>query len=118
MDTKAKRIGRPLKAPTGKRAQLSLLVRAEIKRYVDKAAQKSGRTQSQEAEHLIERALTYDRMLEAMRTTLDAINRGNIEAAFRSQGYKPFHTPHGKGWVPKGYPIKESGFIPPEEEKQ
>jgi hypothetical protein len=94
-----------LKAPTGKRAQLSLLVRADIKRYVDKAAQRSGRTQSEEAEHL-------------MGTTLEAINRGNIEAAFRKQGYAPIHTRHGKVWVPPGYPIEKSGFVPPEEEQQ
>lgn len=56
------RRGRPFTEPVaGKRAPLSLLVRAEIKRVVDDLARASGRTQSQEAEILIERCLVYDR---------------------------------------------------------
>ena len=59
-----KRIGRPTKAPVkGKRVSLGLKVTAEVKRHIDAAAKASGRTQSQEAEILIEKALAYDRML-------------------------------------------------------
>ena len=68
----AKRIGRPpMKPPArGQRVSLGLKVTAEIKRHLDSAARVSGRTQSQEAEHLIEEGLQSRRMLEVMRTTL------------------------------------------------
>jgi hypothetical protein len=113
----AKRKGRPFKAPkAGKRAPLSLLVRAEIKAHVDGLARASGRTQSQEAEMLIERCLHYDRMLETMRTTLADIERGNIEAAFRRAGFTPVRTPDGDNiWVPASYEIKRSGFVQEDE---
>jgi predicted transcriptional regulator len=115
----AKRIGRPpMKPPArGQRVSLGLKVTAEIKRHLDSAARVSGRTQSQEAEHLIEEGLQSRRMLDVMRTTLAEIERGSVEAAFRRQGYTPVHSPHGKIWLPPGYPTEKSGFIPPEEEK-
>jgi hypothetical protein len=63
----AKRRGRPFKeAILGQRAPLGLLVRAEIKQLIDERAKANGRTQSQEAEALIERCLTYDRILDAI----------------------------------------------------
>ena len=71
----------------------------------------TGSTQSQVAERLIEGALHYDRMLSAMNTTMDEIRRGNLEAAFRAEGYSPIHSIHGKIWVPPDYPIGHSGFI-------
>jgi len=52
-----KRLGRPTKAPMpGKRVALGLKVTAEIKERIDRDARKSGRTQSQQAELMIERA--------------------------------------------------------------
>ncbi len=113
------RIGRPMKpAVEGNRVSLGLKVTAEIKGRIDAAAKESGRTQSQEAERLIERAFQYDELLEAMRTTMAKIKDGNIEAAFRIAGYRPLHSPHGKIWVPRDYPLKQiSGFIPPANEE-
>ncbi|MFZ2075645.1 MAG: hypothetical protein WAV38_03140 [Xanthobacteraceae bacterium] len=113
------RIGRPMKPPAeGKRASLGLKVTAEVKAHIDAAARESGRTQSQEAERLIERALQYDELLEAMRTTVTKIKDGNIEAALRAAGYRSLHSPHGKIWVPTDYPLKQvSGFIPPADEE-
>src|ERR1700730_4542172 len=63
-----KRIGRPPRNPPtrGKRVSLGLKVTAEVKRHLDSAFRTSGRTQSQEAEHLIEKALAYDQMLDAI----------------------------------------------------
>jgi hypothetical protein len=113
-----KRIGRPLKAPAkGKRVSLGLKVTAEVKRHIDSAARASGRTQSQEAEHLIERALQYDQMLTAMHRTVAEIDTGNVDAAFRRKGYAPMRTPYGTAWMPPGYPIEQSGFIPQEEDR-
>jgi hypothetical protein len=116
MTKEAKRIGRPMKAPArGKRVSLGLKVTAEVKRHIDSAARASGRTQSQEAEILIERALQYDRMLGAMRTTLAQIEDGNIAAAMQRKGYTPQHTHRGTIWEPPGYRDDHSGFIPPED---
>lgn len=113
------RIGRPMKPPAeGKRVSLGLKVTAQVKAHIDAVAQESGRTQSQEAERLIERALHYDQILEDMRTTVQKIKDGNIEAALRAAGYRSLHSPHGKIWVPKDYPLKQvSGFIPPADEE-
>jgi predicted transcriptional regulator len=59
-----KRTGRPVKKPEpGKRMSLGLKVTAEIKERIDKAAKASGRTQSQEAEALIERAIAEEGFL-------------------------------------------------------
>ena len=59
-----------MKAPgKGERVSLGLKVTADIKRHIDAAARASGRTQSQEAEILIERALTYDDLLQASTRT-------------------------------------------------
>ena len=56
-----KRLGRPLKPPTpGKRVSLGLKVTAEVKQKIDEEARKTGRTQSQQAELLLERAFTED----------------------------------------------------------
>jgi hypothetical protein len=112
--TTAKRIGRPMNKPAkGTRVSLGLKVTAEVKRHVDAAAQASGRTQSQEAEALIEKALQYDRVLAASGTTSEKL----LEGALRAVGYTPVHSPHGKIWLPPGYPTQRSGFISPEEEQ-
>jgi hypothetical protein len=47
-----------------KRIQIGLIVSADIKRRVIKAAKASGRSQSQEAEYLIERAILCNRIFE------------------------------------------------------
>jgi hypothetical protein len=77
-----KRIGRPPRNPPtrGKRVSLGLKVTAEVKRHLDSAFRTSGRTQSQEAEHLIEKALAYDQMLNAL-STLTSIR------SFRKEHY-------------------------------
>jgi hypothetical protein len=116
MAREAKRIGRPMKAPArGKRVSLGLKVTAEVKRHIDSAARASGRTQSQEAEVLIERALQYDRMLASMGTTLADIQRGNVATALTRLGYKSVHTGHGKAWLEPGHPGDRSEFVPPED---
>jgi hypothetical protein len=116
--TERPRRGRPFKQPKkGKRAPLSLLVRAEIKRLVDERAKASGRTQSQEAEMLIERCLAYDQTLEAMRTNLEEMAEDRFEAALRRRGFRPtlkmIDGKIWKSWAEPGYPgIESSGFVP------
>jgi hypothetical protein len=109
-----KRIGRPMKEHPKrvKRVSLGLKVRVDIKRLIDKAAHASGRTQSQEAEALIEKALSYDRMLDAMHTTVQAIAEGNVEAAAHKGGYVTIRTIDGKkSFTFEPDPAKRSGFV-------
>jgi len=116
-DATPRRIGRPMKPPTGKRAQLTVLVRADIKKAIDKAAQKSGRTQSQEAEHWFERLLTYEATLKRMQTNLAEMEKGGVESVLWRLGYSPDRVMiDGKAWKrwrEPGFPGAErSGFVP------
>jgi hypothetical protein len=118
MGKPAKRIGRPTKTPKGRvRVALGLKVTAETKRVIDQMAQASGRTQSQQAEFLIERALQFDRTLAAMGTTLADMQTGNIEATLFRLGYTPIRSPREgkvwKLWAEPGFPgVERSGFVP------
>jgi hypothetical protein len=116
MSTQPKR-GRPMKTPEpGTRAPLSLMVRPAIKQSVDAAARASGRTQSQEAELLIEQGLAVHQALVAMGTTVPELARRLAEKNFRDRGYTVIHDPHGDIWLPPGHPSAppSSGFVPPE----
>ena len=120
MTKKAKRIGRPMKEPKrGKRVSLGLKVRAEVKQHIDKAARDSGRTQSQEAELLIEKALWDEERLVTLRWSLEEIVKGNVEAALHRADYIVVRDRDGrKWWSYEPDPKKRSGFVDPNEEKQ
>jgi hypothetical protein len=114
-----RRVGRPMKAPSGKqkRSQVTVLLRADIKRALIKAAQENGRTLSAEGEVWFERLLTYESTLERMRTNLEKMEKNNVEAALWRLGYTPIREPiegnAWKLWAEPGYPgTKRSGFIP------
>ena len=63
--------GRPAKtAQPGQRVSVGLKLTANTKNLLDRLAAETGRTQSQMAEHLIERALQYDRLIAAMSKSL------------------------------------------------
>jgi hypothetical protein len=98
------------------RYALGLKVCAEVKKLIDEEARRSGRTQSQVAELLIEKAIAFDRIVSGMNTTMEAIRRGNFEAAARAEGYRAVHSPYGNIWLPRDYPLGQlGGFI---EEKE
>ena len=113
LDTRPKRaIGRPMKTPQrGKRAPLSLLVRPETKRLVDRLATRDGTTQSAMAEYLIEQGLAVRQVLDAMGKTLQEIESGNVDAALSRLGYRPWRwreTVDGKtwtAWCEPGHPL-------------
>jgi hypothetical protein len=108
-----KRIGRPMKEPAeGERISLGLKVTAEMKAKIDAVAKESGRTQSQEVERLIERALHYDMMLAAMNTTVEEIVNGNVKAAMHKVGYveERGRRDGRKAFVERG-PAERSGFL-------
>lgn len=108
-----KRIGRP---PTyRKRFALGLRVTESTKLHIEAAAKASGRTQSQEAERLIEQALVPYRVLEAMKETIAKIERGGLDQAFREAGYTKTRTGPGnsEAWVRSDRLAEHSGFIDP-----
>lgn len=74
MGTKSKRMGRPKKpAKSGERVSLGLRVTAEIKSKLDDAAEKSGRSQSQEAELRLERSFINEKLhADALQAEVEA----------------------------------------------
>jgi hypothetical protein len=117
---KGKRIGRPIKRPQGKRAQITLQVNAEIKKVMSKRAHDAGHTLSREGELWLERLLTYENVLASMRTTVAELARRQAEKIYRDQGYSVIHDPHGDILLPPGHPATppQSGFIPSEKEEK
>lgn len=107
MTKAAKRVGRPTKPATTKRVSLGLKVTAEVKQWIEALAQASGRTQSQEAEHQIERARQYEAMLERMRMSSEEMERVNVDVYWRQKGYTPVRTLHGVVWFPPGFPFDD-----------
>lgn len=108
-------MGRPMKPPTrGKRAPLSLLVRPETKRLVDRLATRDGTTQSAMAEYLIEQGIAVRQVLDAVGKTLQEIESGNlrnVHAALLRAGFtvERWRDPaDGKIW--KSY--REPGYPP------
>ena len=80
-----KRIGRPIKAPKpGERVQLGLRVTPEMKKRLEKAAIKNGRSISQEAELRLERSLDVSRHLVIAQGDLWSpvlLHKGNLLVA-------------------------------------
>jgi hypothetical protein len=115
-DTKGgRRPGRPRKYGQGR---INATVRFTPDRYarLKASADANGRSVSEEVEMCVERAAQYDLTIAALGRSLDEIKRGNAEAAFRAEGYTAIHSPHGKIWVPPGYPMERSpGFMTQEE---
>lgn len=88
-----KRTGRPTKPPQpDQRVQLSMRVRADVKMRLDEAAERNGRSQSQEAELLIERGLLEEdqfggpEILAMARLMATAFERGG-RAGARSRNH-------------------------------
>jgi hypothetical protein len=118
---KAKRIGRPMKAPTrGERVSLGLKVTAETKRRIDSAARATGLTQSQEAERRIELSYHYERVLKSLdeaSALIAELNRGNAEKALDRLGWGKVLDPRYGGfvYVPPGRDFPMPGFPDPRE---
>jgi hypothetical protein len=112
------RVGRPMKVPSGKRSQVTVLLRADIKRALIEGAKKNGRTLSAEGEIWFERLLTYESTFERMRTNLEKMEKDSAEAALWRMGWRPVReiTKDGKvwkAWGEPGYPGSEqAGFVP------
>lgn len=119
-----RRIGRPIKPAVGtSRVSLGLKVTSEVKRVIEALAVSSGRTQSQQAEHLIERCLQFDRTMEAMRATLESLETNSIEHALARKGWRLIRMrDQGENaialWAPPGHLLNPKiGFLSDEELK-
>src|SRR6476659_6020611 len=91
--TTKRRMGRPTKTPRRgvKRVGLGLKVSAETKRRLDRSAEASGLSQSQEAERRIELSYNYERVLgdyEAALSRLGEMKQGQAEQVLRSLGWQ------------------------------
>ena len=109
-----KRIGRPSKEPTKKqrRASLTFRVLAEVKLHLIQAAKKSGRSLAHEAEALIEKALAYDNMLAAMRSTIPEMQEQFVKSYLHQKGFIPIRGAGGiVGWKLETDARKRSGFV-------
>src|SRR5262245_23312551 len=70
------RRGRPLKAPTpGQRVGMSLRITPETKARLEKAANRSGRSLSQEAELRIEQSFQKEAVSDAFTAVVDVMNQ-------------------------------------------
>ena len=121
--TAKRRTGRPTKPAIGAaRVSLGLKVTTETKRVIEALALASGRTQSQEAEHLIERALQFDEAMKSTRTTLESLETAHVEGVLARKGWKLIHMTdqHGRAadlWAPPGHQWNpwSTGFISDDE---
>src|SRR5262249_9657631 len=99
-----------MKEPSGKRDQVTILLRADIKRALIKAAQEHGRTLSQEGEHWFERFVRYERALGG--TVAGALKQKLLDSGFYPLGISnPRTGKRGMAWAEPGL-IEESGFVP------
>jgi hypothetical protein len=79
-------VGRPLgEARKGKRYQIGIRVSGQVKAALARRAKENGRSLSSEIEHMIERAAELDRWLEALRMSLEDLERAAIDNALRRQ---------------------------------
>src|SRR5262249_27032464 len=98
-----------MKEPSGKRDQVTILLRADVKRALIKSAQEHGRTLSQEGEHWLERLLQFENVLSTV--------EGAREEMLRRWGYyrlgitNPRTGKSGRAWAEPGL-IEDSGFVP------
>jgi hypothetical protein len=117
-----RRVGRPTKPAVGaSRRSLGLKVTASTKRVIEALALASGRTQSQEAEFQIERALEFDAAHRSMRATLESLETNGIEVALQRKGWRLVRMRDQDEnaaalWAPPGHPWNpRSGFMSDEE---
>jgi hypothetical protein len=120
MSTTRKRIGRPMKPPVrGRRTTITLMVSHELKRRIDGGARQSGRSQSQEAERLIQTAFNYERVLvehQATLAKLGQMRQGNTEQILRELGWQQIFDLRWGGhiWLPPGrLEVQKTGWVDP-----
>jgi hypothetical protein len=112
-----KHVGRPIKAPAAKKAQVMLLVRARIKRELSKYAHDAGHTLSREGELWLEELLTYRTIFGVG----PAGHRRAITTVLGDLGWRALHHPAGDIWFAPGHPNApppSPGFIPWEKDEE
>jgi hypothetical protein len=98
-----------------------LLITPRLKRRIAQLADSNGTTLSNQAEYLIETAITTMTMLDAMNKTLEEITAGTLDTAMRKRGLVSRRIVTGsKSWViwaDPDFPIAASGFEAPTAEE-
>jgi hypothetical protein len=87
------------------RPTLSTRTSQELRRALDEAAARSGRSIAQEAEAWLERALAWEQTLGDMKSATarhKQMLKGELETALRDAGYIPVHDLRGKFWLEPG----------------
>jgi hypothetical protein len=98
---------------------LGLVVSAEIKRQLDKAAKDSGLSQSQEVERRIGMSYNYERVLgehQAALAKLGQMRLGETEKVLRDLGWQQILDPRWGGhiWLPPGrLEVQKTGWVDP-----
>ena len=108
---RTKKIGRPIKAPSGdERVSLGLRVTADIKRKLDAAIVRTGRTQSQEVELSLERTFAEEdrlggpQLLELIETIASAMRLAGQHA-----GFLETHRVTNRGeWLARPYAYEQA----------
>jgi hypothetical protein len=125
--TPQRRIGRPTKPParTAKRIKLGLVVSAEIKRQLDKAAKDSGLSQSQEAERRIGMSYNFERVLGESQNALAKLGQMKLaetlaetEKVLRDLGWQQIFDLQWGGhiWLPPGrLEVQKTGWVDPDD---
>ncbi len=114
MTKRINRGGLPVKrVRKGQKTQVGVIMSYEARKLLVAAAKDSGRSISRQAEHEIERAFAFDKVLAATRSTLEQMEGGAVDAALLRMGYVPIRdaATGKKAWLEPGYPgIQRSGF--------
>jgi hypothetical protein len=106
---------------TAKRIKLGLVVSAEIKRQLDKAAKDSGLSQSQEAERRIGMSYNYERVLgehQAALAKLGQMRLGETEKVLSDLGWSRVTDLRWGGhiWLPPGrLEVPQTGWGDPKD---
>jgi hypothetical protein len=99
-----------------KRIQVNIVLSVQMKETLEKLARESDRSQAHVVVSLIEKALAYDLMFERLNTTPEKLAKQSQAAMFDRIGYRAIRIVHGNEvfvvYVPKAYPLEQSGFIP------
>jgi hypothetical protein len=101
-----------------KRNNMTFRARDQLKADLEKAAEASNRSVSEEIEFRLGQAFQWERVLgdlQSYKARLADMERQTVAASMHRKGYGKLYTPDGPVWFEPGmHNIPQSGFIPDE----
>jgi hypothetical protein len=101
-----------------KRNNMTFRARDQLKADLEKAAEASNRSVSEEIEFRLGQAFQWERVLgdlQSFKARLADMERQTVAASMHRKGYGKLYTPDGPVWFEPGmHNIPQSGFIPDE----